>query len=170
MKRTIAAVLILTATPSAAHARTIYSSLPLTGASRSSSAAVNAGARLALKQSGNTSVRFVALNDATKRAGSWTPERASQDALRAAQDRHAIAYIGEFNSGASQVALPILNEAGLAMISPSNTYNGLTKGGPGTQRGEPRKFYPTNQRTYFRLLPNNTVQAAALTTAMRDRG
>src|SRR3954452_9316716 len=170
MKRTIAVVLILTATPSAAQAQTIYSSLPLSGASRSTSAAINAGARLALKQSGNTAVRFVALNDASKQAGAWTPERASQDALRAAQDRHAIAYIGEFNSGASQVALPILNEAGVAMISPSNTYNGLTRGGAGTSPGEPDKYYPTGTRTFFRVIPNDVVQAAAIATAMRDRG
>src|SRR4051794_21848035 len=116
MKRTIAAVLIVAATPSVAHAQTVYSSLPLSGASRPTAAAVNAGARLALKQSGNTSVRFVALNDATKKAGAWTPERAVHNALRAAQDRKALAYIGEFNSGASTVALPILNEAGVPMI------------------------------------------------------
>src|SRR4051794_35707727 len=170
MKRTIAAVVILTATPSAAHAQTIYSSLPLTGASRSTSAAINAGARLALKQSGNTAVRFVALDDSIKRVGAWTPERVATDALRAAQDRKTIAYIGEFNSGASQVALPILNEAGVPMISPANTYNGLTRGGAGTRRGEPDKYYPTGSRTYFRIIPNDVVQAAAIATAMRERG
>src|SRR4051794_22359006 len=170
MKRTIAVVLILTASPSAAHAQTVYSSLPLSGASRASATAVNAGARLALKQSGNTSVHFVALNDATKKAGAWTPERASANALRAAQDRNTIAYIGEFNSGASSVALPILNEAGVPMISPSNTYNGLTRGGPGATRGEPDKYYPTGTRNYFRIIPNDVVQGAAIATAMRDKG
>ena len=35
----------------------------------------------------------------------------------------------EFNSGASRVSLPILNEAGVPMVSPSNTYNGLTTRG-----------------------------------------
>src|ERR1700742_2808630 len=102
MKRTILAALIVAATPSAAHAPTltVYSSLPLSGASRVSTQAVNAGARLALKQSGNANVRLVTLNDATKRAGNWTPERTAHDALRAAQDQSTVAYIGEFNSGA----------------------------------------------------------------------
>ena len=44
------------------------------------------------------------------------------------------AYIGEFNSGASQVSIPILNRAGIPQISPSNTYNGLTTSGAGTRR------------------------------------
>ena len=167
MKPTIVAVLIVAATPSVAHAQTVYSSLPLSGAARVSTKAINTGARLALRQSGNHSVRLVTLNDATRRAGSWVPENVARNARKAAQDPAAIAYIGEFNSGASEIALPILNEAGVPMISPSNTYNGLTvKAAP----GEPDKYYPTGARTYFRLLPNDTVQAAALTTAMRDKG
>ena len=51
------------------------------------------------------------------------------------------------------------------MISPSNTYNGLTTSGAGTEPGEPDKYYPTGGRNYFRLLPNDHVQAAALVTA-----
>ena len=39
------------------------------------------------------------------------------------------------------------------MISPSNTYDGLTTGSPETQPGEPAKYYPTDQPTYFRLTP-----------------
>jgi branched-chain amino acid transport system substrate-binding protein len=46
----------------------------------------------------------------------------------------------------------------------------LTRSGPGADRGEPIKYYPTGRRTYFRLLPNDRVQAAALAGAMRDRG
>jgi hypothetical protein len=36
---------------------------------------------------------------------------------RADQDENTIGYIGELDSGASEVALPILNEAHIAMIS-----------------------------------------------------
>ncbi len=92
------------------------------------------------------------------------------NALRAAQDDSTVGYIGELNSGASKVSLPILNEAGIPMISPGNTYVGLTVKAPGSGSGEPEKYYPTGVRTYFRLQPNDTVQAAALSTAMRDRG
>jgi branched-chain amino acid transport system substrate-binding protein len=109
----------------------------------------------------------VTLNDATRRAGTWTPEREAANALRAARDDSTIAYIGAFNSGATRVSLPILNEAGIPQISPSNTYNGLTVA---EEPGEPDKYYPTGERTYFRIVPNDVVQAAALATAMRDRG
>jgi branched-chain amino acid transport system substrate-binding protein len=157
--------LILVAAPAAANAATVYSSLPLQGASRTSAKAVNDGARLALEEAGNP-VRFVMLDDSTAQAGAWTPEATAANARRAAQDADALAYLGEFNSGASMVSLPILNEAGIPMISPSNTFIGLTKRG---EPGEPDKFYPTGVRTYFRIVPNDAIQAAALATAMRDR-
>ena len=38
-------------------------------------------------------------------------------------------YIGTMNSGAAKVSIPILNQANLVMISPANTYPGLTKPG-----------------------------------------
>jgi branched-chain amino acid transport system substrate-binding protein len=89
---------------------------------------------------------------------------------RAARDRSTVAYIGEFNSGASAISIPVLNEARIAQISPTNTALGLTRGGPGTAHGEPKKYYPRGRRTYFRLSPNDSVQGGALAAAMRDRG
>jgi branched-chain amino acid transport system substrate-binding protein len=82
----------------------------------------------------------------------------------------AIAYIGEFNSGASAISIPVLNEVPLAQISPSNTAIGLTRTGPGADRGEPFKYYPTGRRHYVRLAANDRVQGGALAVAMRDRG
>ena len=52
---------------------------------------------------GGQAIKFVTLNDATKRAGSWTPERVSRNARRVAQDDSALAIIGPFNSGAAAV-------------------------------------------------------------------
>jgi branched-chain amino acid transport system substrate-binding protein len=97
-------------------------------------------------------------------------ERVAQNARRATSDDHAVAWIGSFNSGASAISIPILNEAAIPLISPSNTAIGLTTDGPGTEPGEPDKYYPTGARNYFRIIPNDKVQAAALATAMRDRG
>src|ERR1700754_3902955 len=94
-----------------------------------------------------------------------TPARESHNARRAAKD--AIAYIGAFNSGASAISLPILNEAGVPMISPSNTAVGLTRRGPGANPREPDKYYPTGVRTYFRLTPNDAVQGGAPAAAAR---
>ena len=155
------AALLVFAAPAAAQDATIYSSLPLSGAQAAQSRAIVAGERLALEQAGGRiggrRIVLRSLNDATKQAGSWTPEKVSQNARRAAQDDTTIGYIGEFNSGGSAVAIPILNEAGVPQISPANTAIGLTRGGPGTFAGEPEKFYPTGKRTYARVVPNDRV-------------
>jgi len=159
--------LVLLAMPATAGAQTVYSSLPLQGFSRSQTLAVVAGARLALKDSG-APLKYVSLDDSTRRAGAWVPSRVQANARRGAQDASAIAYIGEFNSGGSAISIPILNEVGVPVISPSNTALGLTRRGPGANPGEPDKYYPTGARTYFRLTPNDAVQAGALAAATRD--
>jgi branched-chain amino acid transport system substrate-binding protein len=64
--------------------------------------------------------------------------------------------------------MPFMSEAGIAQISPSNTYIGLTRGGPGSERGEPETYYP-RIRHYFRLTANDRAQGGALAVAMRDR-
>jgi branched-chain amino acid transport system substrate-binding protein len=170
----ILGVLIASAATPAASAQTIYSSLPLSGAARGQTAAVNDGARQALQEAGGMAggqaIEFVTLNDATRRVGSWTPERVAANSRRVAQDDAALAIIGPFNSGAAAVMIPITNEAGVPVVSPSNTAIGLTRGGVGTHPGEPDKYYPTGERTYFRIVPNDAVQADALATAMRDAG
>ena len=73
----------------------------------------------------------------------------SANARKAAQDKTTIAYLGEFNSGATAISLPILNEAGILQISPSNTDVGLTR--------KPRA--PT------RASPTSTTRRASAPTA-----
>jgi branched-chain amino acid transport system substrate-binding protein len=153
---------------------TVYSSMPLQGQSRPQSVAIVSGARLALEQrgyqAGGHRIRYVSLDDSTAAAGTWTPVATSVNARRAARDRSAIAYIGEFNSGATSISLPILNESGIAQISPSNTAIGLTRDVPGADRGEPDKYYPTGERSYVRISANDTIQGGALAVAMQERG
>jgi branched-chain amino acid transport system substrate-binding protein len=148
----------------------IYSSMPLVGEFRSASLAIVRGARLALRDHAPAAVRYVSLNSGSRRARSWDPARTARNAHRAAADPTAVAYIGELNSAASAISLPILNHAGLAQISPANTAIGLTRGGPGAAPGEPGRYYPTGMRHYFRLVPNDRLQGAALARLMRQRG
>jgi branched-chain amino acid transport system substrate-binding protein len=151
---------------------TIYSSLPLQGASRPQSEDVIRGERLALKQAGNKAgdfkIKYVSLDDATAAAGKWEAGQTSANARKAAQDDTAIAYLGEFNSGASAISIPITNEAGILQVSPSNTQLGLTKGGAGAEPGEPDKYYPSGARTYGRVVPVDTIQGAALAQYMKS--
>jgi branched-chain amino acid transport system substrate-binding protein len=153
---------------------TVYSSLPLQGASRDPVAAVVNGAKLALEQAGNKAgnitVKYVSLDDSTAQAGQWTAEATSANARKAAQDDTTAVYIGEFNSGASAVSIPILNEGGVPQISPANTGVGLTVSGPGATAGEPDKYYPTGKRTYTRIVAKDSIQGPALVTLMKDDG
>jgi branched-chain amino acid transport system substrate-binding protein len=152
----------------------VYSSLPLQGASRPQTTAMVQGIELALEQAGNKAgeftVRYQSLDDSTAQAGSWTPEATQANARQVAQDDNAAVYIGEFNSGASAISIPILNEAAVPQISPANTAVGLTSDEPGADAGEPDKYYPTGQRTYTRIVPKDTIQGAALATLMQKDG
>jgi branched-chain amino acid transport system substrate-binding protein len=152
----------------------IYSSLPLQGAQRPQTTDMVKGIELALEQAGNKSgnfrIEYESLDDSTAQAGAWTPEATTSNARKAAQDDATALYIGEFNSGASAISIPVLNEAGVPQISPANTAVGLTSDEPGADAGEPDKYYPTGQRTYMRIVPKDTIQGAALATVMKEDG
>jgi branched-chain amino acid transport system substrate-binding protein len=154
-------------------ALTIYSSLPLQGDSRPQSTDVVNGEKLALEEAGGKvgkfTIKYVSLDDATAAAGKWDPGQTSADARKAAQDPSTIAYLGEFNSGASAISIPILNEANVLQVSPSNTYVGLTRA-EGADKGEPDKYYPAGKRTYGRVVPADHIQAAAQVTYQKDQG
>ena len=151
---------------------TIYSSLALQGAAREQNVAIVEGAELALEEAGGRAgdfdISYTSLDDSTAQAGGWEPGAVAANARKAAQDDSTIAYIGEFNSGATALSLPILNEAGILQVSPGNTAVGITSDEPGADTGEPDKYYPTGQRTYARLLPKDTVQGAALAAVMLE--
>jgi branched-chain amino acid transport system substrate-binding protein len=152
----------------------VYSSLPLQGASRPQTTAMVNGIKLALQErnnkAGEFTIKYTSLDDSTAQAGTWTPEATSANARRVAQDDNAIAYIGEFNSGASAISIPLLNEVPIAQISPANTAVGLTSDEPGADEGEPEKYYPTGERHYLRIVPKDTIQGAALATLMKEDG
>jgi branched-chain amino acid transport system substrate-binding protein len=152
----------------------IYSSLPLQGAQRPNTTDLVRGAQLALKQhggkAGGFTIDYTSLDDSTAQAGAWTPEQTSANARKVAQDDAAVAYIGEFNSGASAISIPILNEVPIAQLSPANTAVGLTSDEPGADEGEPEKYYPSGQRHYLRIVPKDTIQGAALATVMKKDG
>jgi len=152
----------------------VYSSLPLQGASKAQTNAMVQGIKLALKQAGgkagDTTIKYESLDDSTAQKGNWDEQQTASNARKAVQDTDTIAYIGEFNSGASAISIPIINSAGIAQVSPANTYVGLTTDEPGSEKGEPAKFYPTGKRTYARIVPRDTIQAEALVTQMKTDG
>ena len=152
----------------------IYSSLPLQGASSAQTLPLVNGIKLALSQANNKAgqwtVKYQSLDDSTAAAGEWDPTQTAANARKAAADTKTVYYIGEFNSGASEVSIPILNQAGIPQVSPANTYVGLTTNEPGSAPGEPQKYYPTGTRTYLRIVPIDSIQGAADLLPMKQAG
>ena len=153
---------------------TIYSSLPFDPSDRAQSEDVVNGEKLALSQVnskvGPCTIKYTSLDDSTAQAGQWDPGQASDNARKAASDKSAVLYLGEFNSGASVVTIPINNRAGLMQISPSNTALALTKD-PGPEgKGAPGIYYPTGKRTYARVVPADHIQGAAQADWMSELG
>ena len=149
----------------------IYSSLPLRGPDAPAAIAMDNGIKLALAQSrgkaGPFTVQYTRLDDSAP-AG-WDASQTATNARRAAADPRAVYYIGEFDDDASEVSMPILNEAGIAQVSPANMYVGLTTSAPGSASAQPN-YAPTGTRTYLRIVPTDSVQGAADLLAMRDAG
>jgi len=150
----------------------IVSDLPLQGANRAQTTTMNNAIKLALQErdgkAGDINIEFEAMDDATAQAGQWDAAKCAENAQSAAQDEEVIGWIGPFNSGCAAVEIPINNEAGLAMVSPANTYIGLTK--EGGEPDEPEKYYPTGERNYARVIVADDKQGAAGAKLMEEEG
>lgn len=151
----------------------IYSSLPLQGPSAAVSQQIVGGEKLALAdaqgRAGSFKIGFVSLDDANPQSGEWSPDVTSTNAKTAAQDTSTIAYIGDYNSAATAISLPLTNAAGILQVSPSSPYEGLTRSLDAGQ-DEPERFYLSGRRTFARLQPGDWVQAEAQVQLMSSLG
>ncbi len=151
----------------------IVSSLPRTGSAKQQTDTMINAIRMALEEAnykvGDFTIRYDDLDDATASAGQATGDQETANALKAANDPNVMAYIGPYNSGVAKMSMPILNQAGLLMISPANSAVGLTKPGQG-EPGEPKRYRPTGKVNYFRVVPADDLQGAAAAHWARDMG
>ena len=151
---------------------TIVSDLPLQGSSRPQNETIVNAITLALEErdymAGDVQIEYTSQDNATAQAGKWDEARCTENAQSAAQDESIVGWIGPFNSGCASVEIPILNEAGLGMVSPANTALGLTK--PSSEPGEPEKYYPIGNRNYTRVIVADDKQGRAGAVWMRDEG
>lgn len=144
----------------------IVSSLPMTGSSLGLTQTIVNGVKQALDETkstacdGKVKIEYEPLDDATSAAGKWDPAQETANAKKAKDDQNVVAYIGTFNSGAAKLAIPILNQANLVMVSPANTYPGLTKAGKG-EANEPNVYYPNGKRNFSRVVPADDLQGVA---------
>jgi branched-chain amino acid transport system substrate-binding protein len=143
----------------------VAADLPLSGIDRSLGAEMDAAIRYVLGEhdfrAGPYSVGYQACDEATDRGGVGDQRRCETNAAAYADTTSVIMVIGTFSSACARFEIPITNRAGLAMISPSATAVGLTSDGPGAERGEPDRLYPTGERTFARIVADDSAQAAA---------
>jgi branched-chain amino acid transport system substrate-binding protein len=146
----------------------IASDLPLQGSGRVQTTQMTRAIKFIFSQhgwkAGKYTLAYQSCDDSTAQAGKWDSGKASANANAYAQNSSVAGVIGTFNSGAAEIEIPILNRAPngpIAMVSPANTYVGLTHGGPGTAAGEPGKYYPTGKRNYARVVAADDYQGAA---------
>lgn len=152
---------------------TIYSSLPLQGVSGGVSQQIVNGEKLALYQAGGRvgafKVSYDSQDDSNTSTGEWDPSVTAANAKTAANDPSTIAYLGDYNSAATAISLPLINAAGILQISPGSPYGGLTSSLYAGQ-DEPERFYPTGKRNFARLEPGDRAQARAQILVMRALG
>jgi branched-chain amino acid transport system substrate-binding protein len=152
---------------------TIYSSEPLQGPSAEVSQQIIDGEKLALSdahgRAGPFRIGYVSLDDASPTGKEWNPGITETNAKTAAQDTSTIAYLGDFDSAATAVSLPLINAAGILQVSPASPYVGLTSSFNAGQ-DEPERFYPSGKRTFVRLAPGDIAQAQAQIELMKSLG
>ena len=110
-------------------------------------------------QAGNINVELLVLDTSDPQGSPVSPDLEQEAAQKAVDDPQVVAYIGPLASDQAKVSIPILNKAGIALISPAATWPGLTK--PGYEPGEPGIYYPTGRRNFFRVVPSDEMQGAA---------
>jgi branched-chain amino acid transport system substrate-binding protein len=153
----------------------VVSSLPRTGANKGQTDTMANSIKMALNEInskiGNATIQYVDMDDATAAKGQWDAAQEASNANQAIADPDVVAYIGTFNSGAAEVSIPILCAANMGMVSPANTYPGLTKKVEGVAANEPDVYYPNGcKRNYTRVIPSDELQGAVAANWSKQAG
>lgn len=144
----------------------LYSSWPMSAASEQIGGDSAASVQLAVDvwggAAGGFALTYTALDDGVAaNNGAWDGALEAENCAQVLNDPDAVAYIATYNSGAAEVAIPIMNEGGMGMISPANTAVQLTRADDTTPEGYPDVLYPTGVRNYMRVVPADDLQGAA---------
>lgn len=154
----------------------IVSDLPLLGDSKDRSEQMNTAIEEVLAdseyQAGDTKVGFQACDDSIADTGLWDEQTCKDNATAYSEEASVLGVIGTYNSGCAELMIPILNSAQggeLAMVSPGNTAVCLTESADTCENGTPDSLYPSGNRNYARVVPNDASQGAALVTFAKKK-
>lgn len=155
----------------------VVSDLPLQGGVRTTTTQMTQAIAFVFRErgfrAGRFSVAYQSCDDSVGRTGLFDEAKCAANARAYAANPDVAGIIGTFNSLCAVSALPELNRAPdgpLPMISPSNSFVGLTRPAPGVDPLLPAALYPTGRRNYLRVYPTDDLQGAALAVLARDRG
>lgn len=124
-------------------------------------------------RAGEYTVGYQSCDVATAQKGMSEAFKCASNAKAYAQAVELVAVIGTYHSGCAAIQIPILNRAAgspLAMVSPANSHQGLTRRGPGNDRGEPEIYYPTGTRNFLRVTAIDPMQGAAGAVLAKELG
>ena len=155
----------------------VVSDLPLQGGVRVTTTQMAQAIAFVFRErgfrAGRFQVAYQSCDDSVARTGLYDEAKCAANARAYAENPDVVGVVGTFNSPCAVAALPELNRAPggpLAMISPFNSFVGLTRRGPGVDPALPAALYPTGTRNYVRVYPTDDLQGAALALHARDRG
>jgi branched-chain amino acid transport system substrate-binding protein len=144
--------------------------LPMSGADASDGIPTKNGAVLAIDDAnakglpGGIKLQAEPLDDAVQ--GVHDPAQGAQNLKTFAADSSVVGVVGPFNSNVAQAEIPVSNDAGLALVSPSNTADGLTIGEAAKKL---RTTHP-DEITYFRVCTRDSNQGAAGASLAKSLG
>ena len=115
-------------------------------------------------RAGDYTVGLQICGETTASGDASSPEKCRRNARAFARNRSVIVVHGPLFSTCVREAGPILNGAPggpVAQTLAGPTYLGLTRAGPGAERGEPERYSPSGRRSLLRLAPPDDAMGAA---------
>jgi branched-chain amino acid transport system substrate-binding protein len=147
----------------------VVSDLPLQGGVRITATQMAQAVAFVLRERGFRAGRFrvayQSCDDSIARTGLFDEAKCEANARAYAENADVVGVIGTLNSPCALKAVPVLNTAergALGMVSPLNSFVGLTRTGVGVDPSLPASLYPTGRRNYLRVYPSDDLQGAAL--------
>ncbi|MET0769429.1 MAG: ABC transporter substrate-binding protein, partial [Solirubrobacteraceae bacterium] len=155
----------------------LVSDLPLQGGVRVMATQMAQAITFVLRErgfrAGRFRIAFQSCDDSVARTGLFDEAKCAANARAYGAHEQVVAVIGTLNSPCAVAAVPHLNRARggpVPMVSPLNSFPGLTRAGPGIDPALPHALYPSGERSYLRVFPPDDLQGAALALLAQERG
>jgi YVTN family beta-propeller protein len=152
--------------------RLIVSDLPLRAGTSIPAQQMTAAIAYVLRahdfRAGRFRLGYQSCDDSTSQTGYPDPHKCTSNANAWVNHPLVIGVIGPYTSGCAISEIPIANKHGpLAIVSPTNSFDALTRSDPFGPPGLPGQLYPTDTRNYVSVYPGDDQQAAAMAAFAR---